>query len=147
MAAACFSGLVWMAAYFSYSAMHQESKSSEISTVLLKHGSRKAVLTLVSGEKIEVNDSIMVLNEELLSSNHSTENIAPKKAETKKEKLNNVTVPRGGDFSFVLPDGTKVWINSESSLNFPSHFSGIRIVELQGEAYFDVAKTDRKSVV
>ena len=88
MAAACFSGLVWMAAYFSYSAMHQESKSSEISTVLLKHGSRKAVLTLVSGEKIEVNDSIMVLNEELLSSNHSTENIAPKKAETKKEKLN-----------------------------------------------------------
>ena len=55
MAAACISGLVWMAAYFSYSAMHQEPQSSENSTVLLKHGSRKAVLTLVSGEKIEVN--------------------------------------------------------------------------------------------
>ncbi len=141
MAAACISGLVWMAAYFSYSAMHQETQSSENSTVLLKHGSRKAVLTLVSGEKIEVNDSIMVLNEELLSSNHPAEKTELQKAETKKEKLNNVTVPRGGDFSFVLPDGTKVWINSESSLNFPSHFSGIRIVELQGEAYFDVAKT------
>lgn len=46
--------------------------------------------------------------------------------------------------SFVLPDGSKVWLNSASTLRFPSSFSGhSRSVELEGEAYFEVAKNPR----
>jgi transmembrane sensor len=39
-----------------------------------------------------------------------------------------------------LPDGTKVWLNSSSSIQFPEHFKEQRIVYLHGEAFFDVVK-------
>lgn len=46
---------------------------------------------------------------------------------------------RGMDYTFVLPDSTRVCLNAESSLRFPEQFSGnLREVELKGEAYFEV---------
>lgn len=49
--------------------------------------------------------------------------------------------PRGKDFKILLSDGTEVWLNAESKLTYPTHFTGeSRIVELSGEAYFKVAK-------
>lgn len=54
---------------------------------------------------------------------------------------NRITTPRGGEFTIVLPDGTKVWLNAASSLKFPTVFSGDkREVELSGEAYLQVAE-------
>lgn len=51
-----------------------------------------------------------------------------------------IKTPRGKDFHLTLSDGTKVWINTESCLKFPSVFSGNeRRVTLKGEAYFEVA--------
>ena len=51
-------------------------------------------------------------------------------------------VPEGGEYRVVLSDGTKVWINSGSELTFPMNFEkGERVVELKGEAYFDVTKS------
>ncbi|MEY8591277.1 FecR domain-containing protein [Butyricimonas hominis] len=56
-------------------------------------------------------------------------------------KPNIIQVPRGGEYELILPDGTHVWINSDSKLSFPVHFtSEKREVLLSGEAYFDVAK-------
>ncbi|WP_419788535.1 FecR family protein [Mucilaginibacter sp. SP1R1] len=55
--------------------------------------------------------------------------------------MNKVSTPRGGQYQLVLNDGTKVWLNSASSLSFPAVFSGkTREVEITGEAYFEVAK-------
>jgi len=55
--------------------------------------------------------------------------------------MNRVEVPRGGEFSLKLEDGTQVWLNAESELRYPVHFTGKkRVVYLKGEAYFDVAK-------
>jgi transmembrane sensor len=52
---------------------------------------------------------------------------------------NTVTTPRGGEYQITLPDGSKVWLNAASSLRFPIAFAGNeRIVELTGEAYFEV---------
>jgi transmembrane sensor len=50
--------------------------------------------------------------------------------------------PRGGEYQLTLPDGTKVWLNAESKLEFPSNFKNVkqRIVRLSGEGYFEVAK-------
>lgn len=52
-----------------------------------------------------------------------------------------MTVPVAGTYQLQLADGTKVWLNSASKLSYPSSFSGEqRVVELEGEAYFEIAK-------
>ena len=54
-------------------------------------------------------------------------------------------VPRGGEFSFLLPDSTTVFLNAESRLRFPDRFvpGSERTVYLSGEAYFDVKRDPR----
>ncbi len=52
-----------------------------------------------------------------------------------------LTTPIGKDFKVVLSDGTQVWLNADSRLEYPSRFDGKqRVVKLDGEAYFAVAK-------
>jgi transmembrane sensor len=58
---------------------------------------------------------------------------------------NTLSTPAGGFYNIRLPDGTFVALNVSSSLTYPTSFTGNeRVVELKGEAYFDVAKDPRK---
>lgn len=90
-----------------------------------------AVLTTADGERMEltgdgaVMDTISIVNGTLAKA---------------KETPIIVEVPRGGEYRITLSDGTKVHLNSESSIEFPSAFgSESRNVTLKGEAYFEVA--------
>ena len=62
-------------------------------------------------------------------------------------KWNRLLVPRGSEYKLVLADGTKVWLNADSELHYPTRFGNAREVELKGEAYFEVAKDDAKSFI
>ncbi|MBS1603311.1 MAG: FecR domain-containing protein [Bacteroidetes bacterium] len=55
--------------------------------------------------------------------------------------VNTISTPRGGQYRVVLPDGSVVWLNAESSVTFPTAFGKERSVSMKGEAYFEV-KTD-----
>ena len=53
---------------------------------------------------------------------------------------NRIEIPRGGEFQITLSDGTRVWLNAASELEYPVEFAAdMREVKLQGEAYFEVA--------
>lgn len=60
--------------------------------------------------------------------------------------INTITTPKGGQYHISLPDGSKIWLNALSSLKFPTAFKGAkRVVELTGEAYFEIAKDKTKA--
>lgn len=63
-------------------------------------------------------------------------------------RYNTLNVPIGGMYQVTLPDGTKVWLNSATSLKYPERFDGEqRIVQLEGEAYFEVKKGSKEFIV
>jgi ferric-dicitrate binding protein FerR (iron transport regulator) len=121
-------------------------------TNVIKPGSNKAILTLSNGSKIELNKAgngtvgyqkgmrlIKSANGQLVysASNDLTQkDLSP----AGKLEFNEIQTPKGGQFEVVLPDGSKVWLNSESSVRFPVSFVSLkeRRVELDGEAYFEV---------
>ena len=115
---------------------------------LILPGGNRAILTLANGETISLtNASNGRLAEEGDISVTKTKDgqlvYAPQNGESNGDNaasLNVITIPRGGMYNLVLADGTRVWLNSGSSLTFPSSFTEPeRRVQLTGEAYFEVA--------
>jgi len=69
----------------------------------------------------------------------------PKDVEREPSQMIKVSSAPGLVTSFMLPDGTKVWLNSDSQIEYPSSFDGnLREVAITGEAYFTVAKDELK---
>lgn len=63
-------------------------------------------------------------------------------------EANTLYVPAGQRARITLQDGTMVWLNAQSTLTYPSHFTGKdRRVTLTGEGYFDVAKNTEKPFI
>lgn len=114
----------------------------------IRPGRNRATLTLASGKTIELSGSktgLVVGSTELTyndgSALVSSNNSSLHKLDHAKTVQLIASTPRGGTYQLTLPDGTKVWLNAASTLNFPSKFSDKqRIVTLNGEAYFEVAK-------
>ena len=122
-------------------------------------GGNKAVLTLADGSKIVLNDasngeiaqqadiSIKKTKDGQLVYEAGKKELSGNMPQGKEPLLNTITTPKGGQYQVVLPDGTKVWLNAASSLKYPAVFNGHeRIVELSGEAYFEVAKISGLSI-
>lgn len=62
-------------------------------------------------------------------------------------QIHNVTVPYGAKTNFELPDGSKVWLNAGSTLSYSPKFKDNRPVKLNGEAFFDVKKSEKPFIV
>ena len=104
----------------------------------------QALLIREEGEPI-VLDEFLKLKEDGLEINNTDGHLVYKsnnKAISKeKVSTNSIIIPKGGEYNLTLSDGTKIWLNSHSKLKYPTRFTGKeRIVELEGEAYFDVSK-------
>lgn len=63
-------------------------------------------------------------------------------------RLVTLLTPSGGNYKLTLQDGTHVWLNAQSSLRYPTSFDGKeRVVELKGEAYFEVAHNNKQPFI
>jgi len=108
-------------------------------------GRNGAVLTLADGSQLvldSVNNGVVAAQQGaqvVMQNGQLTYNSAGKG--NGNLAYNIMSTPKGRQFSLVLPDGSKVWLNAASSLKYPTAFTGKeRVVELTGEAYFEIAK-------
>jgi transmembrane sensor len=110
-------------------------------------GKDKAFLIVASGQRIDLTDAA---NGHLLSKSGVTINktrsgqvvFSFSRNGTADHSPNTIATPNGGQWQVQLADGTRIWLNAASSITFPTSFAGLtnRIISLQGEAYFEVAK-------
>ena len=152
-----FTLIVILSAYF-YSARVQKESTDKIFASVKPNdilpGGSKAILTLADGRKIELDESEngILVNQGGIKVHKNSDGII-EYTFSKQERntiaasdeaepvYNTIETPVGGKYQLNLADGTKVWLNSSSSLRFPIFFSeDNREVELKGEAYFEVSK-------
>lgn len=115
---------------------------------------QNAVLTLASGESVNLDDESIKLLEEQNGARIEKDNNRTLKYNKSEDNESNeliynvIEVPRGGEYNLILADGSRVWMNAESSLRFPVNFSSKnREVFLSGEAYFDVTSNKAKPFI
>ena len=110
----------------------------------IKHGARKATLVLNDGKVLALDTSRMTLKESDGVTIHTNDQalVYVDSLDNKGENLQNrLITPKGGEYTIMLADGTKVWVNAATEIRYPVKFAGKeRRVRLEGEAYFEVTK-------
>ena len=119
----------------------------------IEAGTAHAVLLMGQGERIDLS---MTSGDTILNKGDVRIRFDSSKSVTyeqvvgtpAKVEYNTIIVPRKGEYQLILADGSKVYLNSESRLRFPTHFEGKeRRVYLEGEGYFKVAKDAAKPFI
>ncbi len=122
--------------------IHEEQ---ELAKSVMQPGTSKAILMMADGKEVvlEQGQNLNILLNERVRVATSSQGIVYEEhgKGMVTEEYNKLTTPVGGEYSLVLSDGTKVFLNADSELKYPVEFSdGKRIVDLKGEAYFEVHK-------
>lgn len=114
-------------------------------------GTKKAYLLSEEGETIDLSKSFEVEKEDGTIITNQCEGIVSfqkAKPVPKAGEQQTLYVPKGGEYELILADGSKIYLNSETQLIFPSSFDGeTRQVELAGEAYFEVKKDSKPFII
>ena len=137
--------------FFSVSALffYQEKPTAPVS-VAITPGSSKAMLILNNGNIIDLSKrkTEVITNQKLSIKTDGTQlsySVTEDSKDEPTDEYNELIIPKGGEFTLTLSDGTKVWLNSQSKIKYPVIFNNItREVYLEGEAYFEVSKNKEK---
>jgi len=142
--------------YFIYNKTHYSPLTAHNYKNDIPPGHEQATLTLANGQKIilrkglkgvlaqQGRTTVQAGSDAILYTNSKVSSLT---SGGDLEGANTLTTARGeqSPYPLVLADGTKVWLNAESSLTFPADFKGNdRTVKITGEAYFEVVHNSSK---
>ena len=139
MVAICIGGFVY------WHSMQSQVSSGQtlVAQEEIVPGKKQAELVLGDGTLMALNETMSLRSLEEQGAVIKAEDNALQyidKQDAGSVAYNTLRVPRGGEYSLVLGDGTKVYLNAESELTYPVTFRGeSREVSLRGEAFFEVA--------
>lgn len=140
--AACISLVVGIAVFYS-----NNRKQEPVRVALTEDvwpGSSQAKLKMADGREILLKDEVTFFEEKDGTALNIKEGNVLVYSQTKGEEApiwHSLEVPNGGEYSLQLADGSRVWLNSASSLSYPTYFTGDeRRVTVSGEAFFEVTK-------
>lgn len=123
---------------------HNDGSDDDIASELfvMHHSEGPQLVTLSTGAQIVDVSSTDSLN-------YQKKSFGVKETSHENNEIQSLTTPRGMDFKLTLQDGTEVWLNAESTIDFPASFvsSNVRQVCLKGEAYFRVAHNESKPFI
>jgi ferric-dicitrate binding protein FerR (iron transport regulator) len=109
---------------------------------------KAVIITLPDGQTYNLSEQqgkIADDNIELYNNKHS---LSYKYTGNSRRGINQIEVPAGMDYHVVLSDGSEIWMNASTRLQFPSAFeSGMREISLSGEAYIKVVKNPAQKFI
>ena len=122
--------------------MHEEQL---LTKSVMQPGTSKAILMMANGEKVVLDQEQKLdiqLNERVRVASSGQGIVYEGNGKgVVKEEYNKLVTPTGGEYFLTLSDGTRVFLNAASELKYPVEFvGGKRVVDLDGEAYFEVRK-------
>lgn len=116
-------------------------------------GRNSATITLANGKVVALSgakDGVVVGAKLTYLDGTDVNALDPALDQDSNSGLQTINTPRGGQYTIALPDGTRVWLNSASSLTYDVLLNtrgNTRFVKLIGEAYFEVAKSRNRTFV
>ena len=147
--AAAIAVMVFGAGLFYINQKSQDKSQMAIYQKDIEPAGNKAYLTLANGKRIALDDATngnIATELNVQVSKTADGQLVYKAADNSSATnlpiaYNTIETPNGGKYEVMLPDGTHVWMNAGSKLKYPVSFASLkeRRIELQGEAYFQVA--------
>jgi len=140
--------IVILGLFFYYKVADQPEVAKPVAQVIYKADDASHI-TLPDGKSVKIENNrkgVLYQDAELKIVRKENNEIVfvyqeAKDTDELQDKINSVQTSVGAMTSFLLSDGSKVFLNSKSVLRFPAKFkSNIREVELDGEGYFEIAK-------
>jgi transmembrane sensor len=148
LAAACLLGLIGVTALLW---RPRKAIAPEMQVVAaIQPGGNHAILTLANGRRVVLDSAAKGAistqgTAKIIKVSAGSLAYTPQNLPESQPLFNTIATPTGGQYQVTLADGTVVWLNSLSSIRFPTSFNGPdRTVVLTGEAYFEVAKNKEK---
>jgi transmembrane sensor len=147
VAAACVLLIFLTGAYFLFLNKHPKQVATTHSKTEagndVKPGTYKVKLTLSNGSSISIDTTrqgVVTQQGGITVINEGGKLIYRQTAKQKEILYNTLTTTKGETYATILSDGTKAWLNSQSSIHYPIAFNGdLRKVEITGEVFFEVA--------
>ncbi|WP_433863056.1 FecR family protein [Sphingobacterium thalpophilum] len=151
--AAVFLALCGAVLWGYYNFYTEETQPKEqLSKVSIVPGSDKAMIILEDGKQIDLSllraDTVLDQGEYLITKDNKGQisyRLKDSRSQASSVVYNTIITPWGGEYTLRMADGSLVQLNAGSKIKYPVKFDAkLRSVQLEGEAYFEVAKMDVK---